>query len=272
MTSATVVVTADDGTGIGVQVTGEGPPVILVHGAASDARQWALVVPLIAAAGFTVMAMDRRGRGASGPQGVDHSLETDFSDIVAVARAAAAPAHLVGHSSGARYALHAAQRIGNLASLTLYEPPAPEFLTDPLMASLSLLADAGDRIGVLRAFFVDAAGVDQDSFEHLALRPVWPLMVDNALTLPAELRAARLYRFDPSVVAGFEVPTRLLLGEFSGPELVGVSNGVLRALANSSIQTLPGQGHGAMVSAPELFSTHLVAFFEEVRDRERHDH
>ena len=86
---------AGDGTRIAYQATGGGEPVVLVHGAASDARQWSRVTPLLAT-GFTVMAMDRRGRGRSGPIRPDHSLEVDYGDVAAVATAVAGPVHVVG--------------------------------------------------------------------------------------------------------------------------------------------------------------------------------
>ncbi|MGH3850091.1 MAG: alpha/beta fold hydrolase, partial [Pseudonocardiaceae bacterium] len=216
--SKTTVVKARDGTDIGVSVCGAGPPIVLVHGAASDARQWTLVAPLLAAAGFTVLAMDRRGRRASGPQRTDHSLETDYGDVATVAGAPGVPVHLVGHSSGARYAIHAAPDIPMLVSLTLYEPPAPEVLTDIVLSKLSAAESAQDHIGVLEAFFVDAVGIDEVSFAGLQARPIWPLMVDNSLTLPAELRAARSYHFEPATLSAVAVPTRVLLGDWSGPE------------------------------------------------------
>jgi len=53
------------GARIGYDVYGEGPPLLLIHGAFSDHRtNWAYVKPMLARR-FTVYAMARRGRGAS---------------------------------------------------------------------------------------------------------------------------------------------------------------------------------------------------------------
>lgn len=257
-------VTAPDGTFLGYQATGDGEPLVLVHGASSDARQWARLVPLVAQR-FTVMAMDRRGRGASGPVGPHHSLEVEYGDVAAVACSVATPVHLFGHSSGARYALHAAARIANLASLMLYDPPDSEYLPDRLLAGLADLEASGDREGILRTFFVDAVGMDDRDFAALKERPIWPLMTDNALTVPAELRAARRYRFDPSELAGLNVPTMLLLGESSGPELRGVVERIADALPRAEVVVLAGQGHGAMVSAPGLLASRIVRFVDGLR-------
>jgi pimeloyl-ACP methyl ester carboxylesterase len=251
-----------------VHVTGRGDPLVLVHATAADARQWHLVVPLLARR-FTVMAMDRRGRGASGPLGPDHSLEVEYGDIAAVAASAGRPGtafgprrpvRLLGHSSGARFALHAAPAIEGLAGLVLYEPPAPENVTEEVLARLAVLEAAEDREGILRTFFVDAVGDDEESFASLKRRSVWPLMLDNALTVRAELRAVRQYRFDPAAVAALHVPTLLLIGELSGPGVGAVSHEIARALPHASVATLPGQGHGAMFGAPALLAAAVDDF------------
>ncbi len=109
---------APDGTAIGYEAIGDGPVILLVHGAAADRRQWRRVVPLLARS-FTVVAMDRRGRGLSGTLRRDHSLETEYGDVAAVATSMEGTVHVLGHSSGARFALHAAPRIPALGGLVL---------------------------------------------------------------------------------------------------------------------------------------------------------
>ena len=252
-------VTTDDGTSIAWQETGEGPPIVLVHGTAADSRQWAKLVPLLAD-GFTVMAMDRRGRGLSGPLRPSHSLAVEYGDIAAVACAVDAPVHVVGHSSGARFALHAAGQIPELASLTLYEPPEPRAFPEFLLAPLARLEAAADREGLLRLFLVDFVGNTESDVAFLKTRPIWPIMLDNALTLPSELHAGISYRFSAADVADVAAPTMLILGELSGPELGATARQVADALETSTVVTLPGQGHGAMFSAPELLASEIRRF------------
>jgi pimeloyl-ACP methyl ester carboxylesterase len=57
-----------DGTEVGYFTTGHGPPLVLVHGGLGDHTRWRVLRPYLEPH-FTVHAMDRRGRGASG----DHS-------------------------------------------------------------------------------------------------------------------------------------------------------------------------------------------------------
>jgi len=253
------VAVAADGTRIAARIEGSGEHLVLVHGTAADARQWARVVPLLATS-HTVVCMERRGRGGSGPLRPDHSLQVEYGDIVAVVRSLSGPVHLLGHSSGARFALHAAASLPDLASLVMYEPPAPEALSDAVMASLAVLEAADDRRGILRLFFVDAVGMADEDFALLERRPVWPLMLDNAMTLPAELRAVRIYRFDPADVGGITTPALLLLGGLSDPDVAAATHGVAAALPDATVVTLPGQGHGAMIATPELFAREVRRF------------
>jgi len=58
-------VTNRDGTRIAFAVTGRGPPLVMVHGTTAGHTRWAAVLPEPERS-FTVLAMDRRGRGESG--------------------------------------------------------------------------------------------------------------------------------------------------------------------------------------------------------------
>ena len=57
-------VTSPDGVTIASEVSGEGPPVVLVHGAGSARWSFDMVRPELESS-FKVMAIDRRGRGDS---------------------------------------------------------------------------------------------------------------------------------------------------------------------------------------------------------------
>ena len=66
-------VSSVDGTEIACWTTGDGPPLVLVHGATADHTRWAPVLPHLEPH-FTVHAIDRRGRGASG-DAADYTAE-----------------------------------------------------------------------------------------------------------------------------------------------------------------------------------------------------
>jgi len=53
------------GVGIEVDVAGEGPPVVLLHGFPDSGRLWRHQVPALVEAGFQVIVSDQRGYGRS---------------------------------------------------------------------------------------------------------------------------------------------------------------------------------------------------------------
>ena len=54
-----------DGTTIAYEEFGAGSPLVLIHGSISDRTYWTPVIPPLAER-FTVITVDRRGRGDSG--------------------------------------------------------------------------------------------------------------------------------------------------------------------------------------------------------------
>jgi pimeloyl-ACP methyl ester carboxylesterase len=97
----------NEGVGIDYEVTGEGRPVVLLHGFPDSGRLWRHQVPALADAGFKVIVPDQRGYGASDrPEGVDaYNILHLVADVGAVlADAGVERAHVVGHDWGAAVA------------------------------------------------------------------------------------------------------------------------------------------------------------------------
>ncbi|MRH88430.1 alpha/beta fold hydrolase [Nocardia sp. SYP-A9097] len=117
--SADSVLSAD-GTRIAYLTVGQGPPVLVVPGALSVASGFARFAAALGK-DFTVHTMERRGRGASGPQGSEYRITEDCADIRALQRKTGA-ALIVGHSYGGLIALEAARTNPDIRKLALYEP------------------------------------------------------------------------------------------------------------------------------------------------------
>lgn len=118
-----------DGVGVEYQVTGEGRPVVLLHGFPDSGRLWRHQVPALAAAGFQVIVPDLRGYGRSGqPDAVEaYSLIRLTGDVQAVLAAEqVSRAHVVGHDWGAALAwalaTFAPDRVDHLAVLAVGHP------------------------------------------------------------------------------------------------------------------------------------------------------
>jgi pimeloyl-ACP methyl ester carboxylesterase len=97
----------NEGVGIHYEVTGEGPPVVLLHGFPDSGRLWRHQVGALSEAGFQVVVVDQRGYGASDkPEGVErYNIVHLVTDVGAVlADAGIERAHVVGHDWGAAVA------------------------------------------------------------------------------------------------------------------------------------------------------------------------
>ena len=254
-------VISPDGTPIGYERSGEGPPLVVVHGATSNRRRWAPILPALEER-FTVYAVDRRGRGASG-DAPTYSIEREFEDIAAIVDAIGGPVDLIGHSYGALCVLEAATRSANVGRIVLYEPPIPtdaEVFPGAVVARLEALLEAGDRDGLLITFCREVVRMPEIELELLRSLPTWQTRIEVAHTIPRELRAADAYVFDPARFSGMRAPSLLLLGGDS-PTFVRAATQVLNAaLPASRIAILPGQQHIAMNTAPELFLSEVLGF------------
>lgn len=80
-------VTSRDGTQIAYWTSGEGPPLVVVHGTTADHTRWRPLLPYLEPRA-TVHALDRRGRGASG-DAPDYDVAREFEDVAAVVDAVA---------------------------------------------------------------------------------------------------------------------------------------------------------------------------------------
>lgn len=248
------VVTGADGVPLHVDVRGDGPPVVLVHGTTGSAADWGLVRRLLQS-DFRVTTYDRRGRGRSG-DGAGYSFDAEVDDLQALLASAGAPAHLVGHSYGARLALEAAGRGADLLSLTLYEPPLdPACIDDGLLADLRAATEAEDWEAVLALFHPVACMPPEELARFRAVPGVWDGFLDGARTVEREAQAVASRPVDLDAAARVSAPAQLLHGGLTdAPVFLGPRDELVRRLRAELVE-LPGQRHTAMVGDPEAFVT-----------------
>lgn len=266
-------VTSRDGTPITYEHSGEGPPLVMVHGTTADHLTWEPVLPELQKH-FTVYAMDRRGRGRSGTAGdgggAEYDIEREFEDVVALIDSIDGSVDLFGHSYGAICALEAALRSDQVRRLILYEggfpvPEGTELYPPEALDRLRSQLEAGNREGALTTFYRDMVMMSPEEIEMVRSLPVWPARVALAPTIPRETRAWEGYvsDFDPTRLGNLKTPTLLLLGGDS-PELEKAAAEALgAALSDSRIAVMPGQAHVAHRTAPEVFVRQVVQFLTQ---------
>ncbi|MFH8406961.1 alpha/beta fold hydrolase [Streptomyces sp. NPDC018019] len=110
-------VVAPDGVEIAVRDHGgDGPALLLLHGAGRTLVDWELVAPLLVAEGHRVVAMDLRGHGKSGGGDGPWTFAGVVADVAAVLeRLGITDAVLVGHSLGGMVAACCLEKLDGTA-------------------------------------------------------------------------------------------------------------------------------------------------------------
>lgn len=260
-----------DGTPIAYWRSGQGRPLVLVHGTTADHTRWDTVLDLFEPHA-TVCAIDRRGRGGSGDAEY-YAIEREAEDVAAVVDALATetggPVDLFGHSHGAICSLEAARLTENLRALVLYEPPVvydPDTYPEGLVERLDDLLTEGRREDVVATFFREMVGMTEDQLASFRRLPAWPARVAAAHTLPREERVGLEYArdFEADRFGSITVPTLMLRGSDSPSFLRKSTETVAAALPNAEITVLEGQQHVAMDTAPQLVAGSVLAFLAKV--------
>jgi pimeloyl-ACP methyl ester carboxylesterase len=113
-------------TGLDYIEQGQGEPVVLVHGSASDRRTWHWQLPRLGGR-YRAIAYSRRYHWPNPPiaGGADYVMSEHVADLRRlICKLDAAPAHLIGHSYGGFVCLLLAiQQPALVRSLVLTEPP-----------------------------------------------------------------------------------------------------------------------------------------------------
>ena len=272
-TEATVTrVVSRDGTEIGYWTSGEGPPLLLVHGTTADHTRWRPLLRYLEPHA-TVHALDRRGRGTSG-DAPDYDVAREFKDVAAVvdavAEASGSAVDVLGHSFGGLCAFGGAALTSNIRRLVLYEgwpSPNPDLLALPpgVEERLNALLAEGNREAALETFFREVVGMPEEEFAVYRGLPAWQARIAAAHTITRESRGEQAALFDPEQAAKITVPTLLLVGGDSPEFLKAGIDTVAAALPDAHIVVLEGQQHIAIDLVPEIFAKHVVAFLRDQR-------
>jgi pimeloyl-ACP methyl ester carboxylesterase len=255
-------VTSPDGTRIAARASGQGAPLILVHGVCDDHQGFRRVIPHLENQ-FTVYAADRRGRGLSG-DGDIYDFAREVEDMIALADAVAAqsgaPAGIFAHSFGALVAGEAAMETDAIGRLMLFEPAPPT--SDALVNDLFAKTRADDWDGVIETLLCGLQKNPRQVFERLRADAArWPRYAELAASVARELDGALHYQYDAVRLGARRLPVRFLLGRASGAIMGRYTKTAMAALAGADLVVLEGQTHGAMRTGPDQVAAEIENFF-----------
>ena len=249
----------------------ERPSLVLVHGTTADHTTFRAIAPVLGRRRHLV-AIDRRGRGASGDatSGARYSIEREYDDLAAVARTVATldggPVDIFGHSYGGRLALGAARRSEWIRRIVVYEgaPSVPRLPYRPVGLERRIRAhlEHEDPDGALETFFREVVGMDDAGIAAYRANPVWPVRAAAASTILRELEAEGSTAASLDALGHVGLPVLLVLGSASRPPFAAATEALRATLPNVQVVTIEGAAHAAHhTHVPELVAA-VEAFLD----------
>jgi pimeloyl-ACP methyl ester carboxylesterase len=230
------------------EVSGEGDPLVLLHGGFVGASSFFAQVPALVEAGYRVHVPERRGHAhtpdVEGP--LSYSVMAD--DTVAyLEQEIGVPAHLVGWSDGAVVALLVARRRPDLVARMV--------LIGQYYNSSGRVAGA-DLLAYLNS-------PEATTFLRRAYDPVSPDGPDHFSVVHAKMM--HMIATEPEIaldgLAGITAPTLVLQGD-RDEVTVEHSLAVVAALPEARLAVLPGT-HTLPLEHPELVNPLIISFLRD---------
>lgn len=228
------------------EVTGDGDPVVLLHGGLSDGSAWGLQAPAFAER-YRVFVPDRRGHGKS----PDTEASFHYDDMAAetigfLEQVVGGPAHLVGWSDGSIVAL-------------LVSRARPDLVRRQVVIGANFHHD-----GLLPEF---ETGDDPDAEGVAVLKAIYEgVAVDPAHWPEFYAKAVQLFREEPTLTVDdlrpIATPTLVLAGD---DDCVRHEHTVqlFEALRDGQLAIVPGTSHMVQLEKADLTNRLMLDFLAE---------
>lgn len=240
---------------------GDGPPLVLMHGAEASRQMFAALMPHLSKH-FTVIASDQRDCGESeGPERASTLADLANEAQQLIEALGLQRAHVFGSSFGGRVA----------QALALLHPRSVDHLvlasTWPLPRSYEELCPDAPRLSELRGGLPDTAEELATWFfpeAFLDQRPELRRVFANARPGSARSarRAATVQTTIERVVADIIAPTLVLAGELDRVVPPSVTLSMAEHIRGAEAAQLSAIGHVAAMQAPEVLAHHIVRFLK----------
>jgi pimeloyl-ACP methyl ester carboxylesterase len=251
-----------NGLEIAYERVGEGPPLVLLHGAAVDSRMWQPQLTVLADE-FTVVAWDEPGAGRSSDVPADFGL-ADYAKCLAalIGGFNLGPAHVAGLSWGGTVALelyrHRPELVATLLLVDTYagwKGSLPEDEVRARVEGVRQMLAAADHLfdPTLPGLFAGDPPAEFVALLDAMAADVRPESMRTALLVMAEADQRDLL---PHIA----VPTLLIWGELDARSPLHVARQFEDAIPSAKLVVIPGAGHVSNLEQPELFNDAVRKF------------
>ncbi len=251
------------------------PCVVFLHGAQHDHSVWILQSRFFAHHGYSVLALDLPGHGASDGPALKSVEEIAACVAVALASLPLDAVLLVGHSMGALIALELARCMGTrVAGVALLATAAPMRVADALLEATRAAPEAAmQMINVWSHRAGIAPFAARPSNPGPGFNIVWSnlrLMQrvaqrNGASVLINDFAACNDYRAGLEAAHALRAPTLILLGSADQMTPPRAAADLIAAIEQpKTIVTLARTGHALMAENPDGVRVALLEFGERV--------
>lgn len=280
----TAAVTSSDGTTISYRQLGDGPGLVLLHGAMESSESHLQLAEALADS-FTVYLPDRRGRGMSGMYGEDYSIAKEVADLDALLTATNTH-NIFGVSAGAIIALRSALDLPAVWKAAIFEPPliVNESLSTGFLARYDSEIAQGKIVSALVTGMLGAQ-MGPSIFKYVP-RPLLEYLTKTMVSREdrsAAPDAVTMRKLAPTLHYEFQLAFEandtleglkdvqadiMLLGGSRSPAYLKTAlDALAKMLPNARRVEFPGLGHGATGNTnrggkPVLVAKELLRFFE----------
>jgi len=260
------------------RLAGEGPPIALIHGVTSHSGVWAEFVDDVVEAGYTVIAPDLFGHGASAKPKGDYSLGAFASGVRdLLGMLGFESATVVGHSLGGGIALQLAYQFPEYCErLVLISSGGLGREVSPLLRAATLPGAELVMPFIIRDWAVRAGSSVGDLLDRLGVHvgaDVEEMARGYASLVESDAQGAFLHTLRAVIDAGGQkvsamdrlylaerMPVLILWGE--GDRIIPAEHGraAHAAIPHSRMVEIPGAGHWPQLDQPQLVSDELTDF------------
>jgi pimeloyl-ACP methyl ester carboxylesterase len=241
------------------EVTGAGPPVVLLHGLTCHLGYWQRVTPHLG--GLRVVALDFRGHGLSAH--ADSYRYADYEeDLVTLLDALGLEsAPVAGHSLGGYVALLAASRSDRVSAVLAVDVKSDWTEQDAALAKGARDATQrvqADRDGLLARFArtLDPVVLDEEELEALAERSLEP--ADGGWGYRWDRRVLASEPVEPfAFLPRVRCPVHVLAGSRSDVMPPDRAHRFAEAIPGATVEVVDGVGHHVELEAPELVAERI---------------
>jgi len=225
-----------------------GPPVVLLHHGLGSTRSWRRQIPVLAEAGYHVIAYDRWGYGKSEsrPSLNAPGFEDDLADLQMLLGVYDVPAAtLIGHSDGGTialyYAMQSSEKVAAVVTVAahIYLEPRMEPAIQGIRKTLE--EDSRFREGMLR--------MHGDKFESVFFNWFDGWHTPKALTW--DLRPQ---------LSDIACPTLVIQGEDDEHATSQHARDIAGGIPEAALWLVPGAKHMLPQDLPEVFNSKLLEF------------